>query len=200
MADPLEDPADNSPIPQAMLDASGVVGTWIHDHWAGSLALSAPLATLLGLDPAAAAAGVPLADFLDRTHPEDRTRIESYLHAVGEAGGPLEAEFRTRGSGGAGAKRAGERRLLMRGRIERDAAGRVGPGRGIAIDLTETVAAGQHQTERTVNRMAEHAIALRNLSEDLRRPDLTARIEGLMLEIGFELARHLRDPASRPRH
>lgn len=186
MADPG---ADDPPIPQAMLDAAGIVGSWTHDHWAGTLMLSAPLATLLGLDPAVAATGLPLADFLDRTHPEDRTRIESYLHAVGEAGGPLEAEFR-----------AGGRRLLMRGRIERDAAGRVGPGRGIALDLTETAAAGQHQTERTVNRMAEHAIALRNLSEALRRPDLTARIEGLMLEIGFELARHLRDPASRPRH
>lgn len=186
----MDDPvADDAPIPQAMLDAAGIVGSWVLDHWAGTLALSGPLAALLGLDPADAAAGVPLAAFLDRAHPEDRTRIESYLHAVGEAGGPLEAEFR-----------AGGRRLQMRGRIERDAAGRVGPGRGIAVDLTETVAAGQHQTERTVNRMAEHAIALRNLSEALRRPDLTARVEGLMLEIGFELARHLRDPASRPRH
>ncbi len=110
MADPG---ADDPPIPQAMLDAAGIVGSWTHDHWAGTLMLSAPLATLLGLDPAVAATGLPLADFLDRTHPEDRTRIESYLHAVGEAGGPLEAEFR-----------AGGRRLLMRGRIERDAAGR----------------------------------------------------------------------------
>ncbi|AWN37318.1 diguanylate cyclase [Methylobacterium radiodurans] len=186
MADPG---ADDPPIPQAMLDAAGVVGSWVHDHWAGSLALSVPLARLLGLDPAAAAAGMPLAAFLDRIHPEDRTRVESYLHAVGEAGGPLEAEFRT-GAGG--------RRLLMRGRIERDAAGRVGQGRGIAVDLTET--AGPHQSERIVNRMAEHAIALRNLSEALRRPALTARVEGLMLEIGFELARHLHDPASRPRH
>jgi hypothetical protein len=186
MADPG---ADDPPIPQAMLDAAGVVGSWVHDHWAGSLALSAPLATLLGLDPAAAAAGVPLADFLDRAHPEDRPRVESYLHAVGETGGPLEAEFRTG---------TGERRLLMRGRIERDAAGRVGQGRGIAVDLTET--AGPDQSARIINRMAEHAIALRNLSEALRRPDLTARVEGLMLEIGFELARHLGDPGSRPRH
>jgi hypothetical protein len=189
MADPG---ADDPPIPQATLDAAGVVGSWVHDHWTGTLALSAPLAALLGLDPAGAGAGVPLAAFLDRTHPEDRPRIESYLHAVGEAGGPLEAEFRTGGAD------AGERRLLMRGRVERDAAGRVGLGRGIAVDLTET--AGPHQSERIVNRMAEHAIALRNLSETLRRPDLTGRIEGLMLEIGFELARHLRDPGSRPRH
>ena len=64
-------------IPQAMLDASGVVGAWTHDHWRGSLVLSAPFAALLGLDPEAAAAGVPLATFLDRTHPEDRARIES---------------------------------------------------------------------------------------------------------------------------
>ncbi|MFD0937799.1 diguanylate cyclase, partial [Methylobacterium trifolii] len=67
------------PIPQAVLDASGVVGAWFHDHWAGRLSLSGPFAGLLGLDPAVAAGGVPLADFLAGTHPEDRTRIESYL-------------------------------------------------------------------------------------------------------------------------
>ncbi|RZK97380.1 MAG: diguanylate cyclase, partial [Methylobacterium sp.] len=72
----------DAPIPQSVLDASGVVGTWVHDHWADRLALSGSRAGLLGLDPVAAATGVSLAAFLDRTHPEDRIRIESYLHAV----------------------------------------------------------------------------------------------------------------------
>jgi hypothetical protein len=183
-----------APIPQSVLDASGVVGTWVHDYWAGQLALSASLAGLLGLDPATAATGVSLEAFLDRTHPEDRVRIESYLHAVAETGGPVEAEFRTRDT------RTGIRTLLMRGRIERDPAGRAIQGRGIAIDRTEEQAANLVQSERVVNRMAEHIIALRDLARALHRPALTDRIEHLMIEIGFELARFLPEPEDESRH
>lgn len=172
---------------QAVLDASGVVGSWVHDHWAGRLTVLGPLAGLLGLDPEAAANGISVAEFLDRTHPDDRIRIESYLHAAGEAGGPMEAEFRTRGP-------AGVRKLLMRGRFERDATGRAPRGRGIAIDLTEGHAASLDQSERLVNRMAEHAIALRGLAEVLGRPALTGAADALMVEVGYELARYLRAP------
>ncbi|MGU3537804.1 PAS domain-containing protein [Methylobacterium sp. A54F] len=182
-------PGPSTPF-HAVLEASGVVGAWMHDLWDGRLALTGSLAALLGLDPAAAAHGVPLAAFLARTHPEDRTRIENYLHAVGETGGPIEAEFRTL------ATRAGSRKLLMRGRIERDASGRTARGQGIAIDLTEGQAASLAQAERLVNRMAEHAITLRSLAEALQRPGLVRRVDGLMIEIGFELARHLRAPKS----
>ncbi|MDP4023345.1 PAS domain-containing protein [Methylobacterium sp. NEAU 140] len=182
------------PIPQSVLEASGVVGTWVHDHWAGRLALSGTLAGLLGLDPEAAATGVPLEAFLDRTHPEDRVRVESYLHAVSETSGPVEAEFRTRDS------RAGVRTLLMRGRIERDPTGHTVQGRGIAIDRTEESNPGLAQSERLVNRMAEHVIALRGLAQTLHRPALTEGIDRLMIEIGFELARFLPEPEDEPRH
>ena len=194
----FETPARNgmadAPIPQSVLDASGVVGTWVHDHWADRLALSGSLAGLLGLDPVAAATGVSLAAFLDRTHPEDRIRIESYLHAVSETGGTLEAEFRTRDT------RTGVRTLLMRGRIDRDPSGRTLQGRGITIDRTEVQAANLVQSERVVNRMAEHVIALRDLAHVLERPALVERIERLMIEIGFELARFLPEPEDEPRH
>ena len=77
---------------RAVLDASGFVGAWVHDHWAGRLTLSGDFASLLGLDPEVAAGGVSIGTFLARTHPEDRTRIESWLHAAGESGGPIEAD------------------------------------------------------------------------------------------------------------
>lgn len=182
-----------SPIPQSVLEASGVVGTWVHDHWAGRLALSGSLARLLGLDPEAAASGVSLEAFLDSTHPEDRTRIESYLHMMSETGGPMEAEFRTRDS------RSGVRTLLMRGRIERDPAGHALQGCGIAIDRTAEQAA-LLQAEQVVNRMAQHVIALRDLAQALRRPVLIERVDRLMIEIGFELARFLSEPEDEPRH
>ena len=191
---PARNGMSEAPISQSVLDASGVVGTWVHDHWADRLALSASLAGLLGLDPEAAASGVSLAVFLDRTHPEDRIRIESYLHAVSETGGTLEAEFRTRDT------RKGVRTLLMRGRIDRDPTGRTLQGRGIAIDRTETQTANLLQRERGVNRMAEHVIALRDLAQALQRPVLVERIEHLMIEIGFELARFLPEPEDEPRH
>lgn len=175
---------------QASLEASGVVGAWVHDHWAGRLTLSGDFASLLGLDPAVAADGISIDTFLDRTHPDDRTRIESCLHAVGERGGPIEAEFRTRDS------KAGMRKLLMRGRIERDAPGGTARGRGIAIDLTENRAADLLQAERLVNRMAEHVIALRALADGLGHADLIRMIDGLMIEIGFELAKFLNEPRS----
>lgn len=182
-----------SPIPQSVLEASGVVGTWVHDHWAGRLALSGSLARLLGLDPEAAASGVSLEAFLDSTHPEDRTRIESYLHMMSETGGPMEAEFRTRDS------RSGVRTLLMRGRIARDPAGHAMQGCGIAIDRTAEQAA-LLRGEQVVNRMAQHVIALRELAHALGRPALIGRVDHLMIEIGFELARFLPEPEDEPRH
>lgn len=183
-----------SPIPQSVLEASGVVGTWVHDHWAGRLALSGSLARLLGLDPEAAASGVSLEAFLDSTHPEDRTRIESYLHMMSETGGPMEAEFRTRDS------RSGVRTLLMRGRIARDPTGHAMQGCGIAIDRTAEQAANLLRAEQVVNRMAQHVIALRELAHVLRRPALIERVDHLMIEIGFELARFLPEPEDEPRH
>lgn len=178
----------DEPIPQSVLDASGIVGTWLHDHWAGRLSLSGRFPTLLGLDPVAAAQGVPLAAFLDRTHPDDRDRMENYLYAVGSLGGPVEVEFRTRDS------LAGIRTLVMRGRIERDPTGSVAQGCGIAIDRTEQPAAGLAQTEQVMNRMAEHVIALRGLAQTLKRPVLIERVEHLMIEVGFELARFVPEP------
>ncbi len=175
---------------RAVLDASGFVGAWAHDHWAGRLTLSGDFASLLGLDPEIAAGGVSIDTFLARTHPDDRTRIESWLHAAGENGGPIEAEFRTVES------QAGVRKLLMRGRVERNAVDGTAQGRGIAIDLTENRSADLQQTERLVNRMAEHVIALRALADGLGQANLTKLVDGLMIEIGFELARFLHEPRS----
>jgi hypothetical protein len=179
----------DSPIPQSVLRASGVVGAWTHDHWAGRLALSGSLAGLMGLDPAEAAEGVPMHAFLDRVHPDDRGRIESHLHAAAITRSPVEAEFRTRGAQAAG------RTLLIRGRVEYDEAGQIIQGCGIAIDRTEDQPAGSMQSEQIVNRMAEQVIALRGLAKNLHRPALVERIDCLMIEIGFELARFLPRPA-----
>jgi hypothetical protein len=182
------------PIPPLVLDASGVVGAWTYDHRAGRLTLLGALVNLLGFDPAEAAAGVPLPAILDRMHPDDRGRLESFFHAAAAAGYPVESEFRIHDTP------EGSRTLLLRGRIEGDAKGQPTQGCGIAIDRTESHATDATHPEQIVNRMAEQVITLRGLARALDRPALADRIDCLMIEIGFELARFLPSPDEEARH
>lgn len=174
---------------RAALTASGIVGIWRHDIWADRLTLSTPLARRLGLGPEEGG-GRPLAAFLDAAHADDRARVENALHAAIARGGRFAVAFRA----------APDARWLdLRGRIEADAAGRPAWARGIVLDLTEEHAVPRRDQDR-VNRMAEHVIALRGLAEGLERPGMTRLLDRLMMEIGFELARHLRDAPDGQRH
>ncbi|MGU3360757.1 PAS domain-containing protein [Methylobacterium sp. M6A4_1b] len=174
---------------QAALAASGVVGGWVHDIWADRLVVSAPVARALGWSPEEGARGVPLASLLSRTHEEDRARVDNALHAAIARGGAFALSFRTRAP----------RRLDLRGRIEPDAAGRPVRARGIVLEPAEDRVVGVRD-QHAVNRMAEHAIALRGLADDLARPGLSRLLDRLMVEIGHELARHLRDAQDGRRH
>lgn len=175
---------------QAALVASGVVGLWTYDIRADRLVLSGSLPEALGLEPGHAAAGVPPSRLLDGIHGEDRERVENVVHAAVAGGTAFDVAFRTA---------SGNRTLSLRGRIERDGAGRPRHGRGIALDLTHEGGVdrpGQH----VVNRMAEHAIALHGLVGHLHHPSLAGLLDTLMREIGHELARHLQGKADARRH
>lgn len=178
--------------PLTVLDASGVIGDWVHDSGDDSIALSSRFAALVGIDVVAAAGGVPMAEFLDRMRPVDRARLAFSLQAAGEIGGAFEARFETLPGAG------GHRNVQMRGRIDRDEDGRRLRGRGIAIDVTETRTADLGQFERRVNLMAEHAIALRHLLDGLQRPALSRLVDGVMIQVGFALAQVL-DPPDKER-
>ncbi|KQP89021.1 MULTISPECIES: PAS domain-containing protein [unclassified Methylobacterium] len=175
---------------QAALSASGVVGVWLHDIWADRLVVSDAVAVALGVPPEAGLRGIPLATLLARTHEDDRARVDNALHAAIARGGAFAIAFRTAHA---------PRRLDLRGRIEADAAGRPARARGIVLDLTEEPA-DDPRDQHAVNRMAEHAIALRGLADALARPGLSRLLDHLMIEIGHELARHLRDAPDGQRH
>lgn len=175
---------------QAALAASGVVGLWTYDIWTDRLVLSPPLAEFLALAPDPGAPGMPLHGLLAGIHGEDRARVENVVHAAVAGGTPFDVAFRTAGGG---------RTLSLRGRIERDGAGQPRNGRGIVLDLTHEGGLDR-PAQHAVNRMAEHAIALHGLAGHLHRPALARLLEGLMREIGRELARHLRDAAGERRH
>jgi hypothetical protein len=229
---PPETEADIPGGLQAALAASGVVGAWVHDIWADRLVVSAPVARALGWSPEAGGRGVPLARLLARIHDADRARVDNALHAAIARGGAFAVAFRTRGPRRrdlrGGDLRGGDLRGLdLRGRIETDAAGQPARARGIVLawaedwvedpakdpakdpaeDSTEDSArnrAGGSRGQHAVNRMAEHAIALRgladDLADDLARPGLSRLLDRLMVEIGHELARHLRESPDGRRH
>ncbi|WP_019903866.1 hypothetical protein [Methylobacterium sp. 77] len=179
---PLPDDSDDI---QAALDASGVIGVWTHDVWTDRIAVSAALAGVLGLAPDGASTGLPLEAFLATILDEDRLRVENTLHAASEGGGSFDIAFRTI---------RGERRLSLRGRIDRDETGQWVRGLGIVIDHTEErvgLSPSGRDAEQAVNRMAEHAIALHGLAASLQQPRLVSLLDTLMREIGFTLADHL---------
>lgn len=200
--------AANGDEVQAALTASGVVGLWTYDTWTDHLVLSGALAEILDpgqaleqgqelesgqeLDPGqeAAAPGMPLETLLSGIHDEDRARVENVVHAAIVGCAPFDVAFRTARGG---------RTLSLRGRIECDGAGQPRHGRGIALDLTHEEGLDR-PAQHAVNRMAEHAIALHGLVGHLHRPALARLLDGLMREIGRELARHLRDAAGERRH
>lgn len=184
MAQPLR---RSSPDLQAALDAAGLVGTWLYDIPAGRIALSAPVARLIGFAPADAERGLALPAFLAGLHGADQARTEGAVRAAGERGGPFDLGFRTRD---------GARRILLYGRIDSDPEGRPDQGCGIALAIAEDGCGAQE----LANRMAERAMDLRDLATRLGRPGLSALVERLMVEIGFELVRHLQAAETERRH
>lgn len=175
-------------LEEALL-ASDCLGTWSYDAAGDRVALTPALALGLAIE-ADAARDVPLARVLAGIVPGDRLRIESVLHAAGETGGPFEAEFRSLGGP------APSRWLRLMGRADRDP--EVGAPRawGLAFDLTEARAAGG-SPQRRLNRLADYAIAMKGLVDDLRNPPLARLVDEVAVEIGFELGRRLREADDR---
>ncbi|MDP4025432.1 PAS domain-containing protein [Methylobacterium sp. NEAU 140] len=175
---------------RAALDASGYVGTWETDLDTQVVALTGALPDLLGIAAPRAAAGVPLAAFLEGVHPDDRARVAHLVREAHTATGRFEAEFRTR-------NRDGDHWVAARGRVETDAAGRGLRCLGIAVDVTDSRQADPagDRTVQAVDRIADALLAVRPLTEDLDSPILRTLIDALLHELGTLLARHTRGDA-----
>ena len=190
--------ARSGPVPgdlQDALDGSACLGAWSYDLREDRLVLSVPLAGLLGLATEAAEFG--LAQVLTGIHAEDRLRIESTLFAATEAGGPFEAEFRTRPGAG------GVRWLRLMGRCEHDPAGGKARTRGLAFDLTEgrrPAGTPAQRAQRQVNQLADHVIAMQGLAASLSNPPLAKAVHDVAVEVGHEIARRLRAEELGPQH
>jgi len=150
---------------QSVLSNAQIIGLWDWDVQRDLVRADERFAKLYGIDPAVAAAGVPVATFLNRVHEEDRTRLVRAAAHAAETGGLFASEYRLLRDDGA------VRHLLTRGRCTCDAAGRPVHFLGVTIDITE-----QRQAEERL-RMAQRAGRVGTFELDLSAQTLTVSEE-----------------------
>ena len=93
------------------------VGSWNWDIPNDRMTADARLARLIGVDPAYAAKGVPMARFLAAVHPADAARVKAAIEATVAGKAPYSCEYRLMTADGT------PRWVLAQGRLVRDAAG-----------------------------------------------------------------------------
>ena len=148
---------------QLATEASGV-GTWERDERSDQVRWDAITLNLFGLPVGAAAPDFE--QYLALVHPADRERVLADWARVEAEGHSVDIEFRVQPPGGP------ERWLRSRGRIERDAEGRVVRRIGVCFDTTERRHA---EAALQAHALAEQANAaktefLSRMSHELRTP------------------------------
>lgn len=121
------------------LSSGAHVGMWDWDVVNDKVRSDGRFAAMYGVDPAAAEAGMPIAEFFRGIHPDDRARVEAEIEAVlagakegGEAGRFI-SEYRLIRADGA------TRWVSARGRCIVDEAGRCVRFPGVSFDITDRV-------------------------------------------------------------
>ncbi len=110
---------------------SAEVGWWDWDVEADRIVASAETAREYGLDPAAAAAGVPLDAFLANVHPQDRRWLADAIDEARRTGEPFREEYRLLRPDGQ------VRWTSARGRCLRDGGDRPARFPGVSVDITD---------------------------------------------------------------
>jgi PAS domain S-box-containing protein len=117
---------------RARLDAAltaGEIGTWVWDVRADQVHADRNLIAMFGL-PQNGGEPLPLAPFVEAVHPGDRDRIMGALAEAMRSQKDYSAEYRL-------VTPDGEKWVIARGRVERDAQGEVVRLPGVVLDITE---------------------------------------------------------------
>ena len=122
------DPADARLRLDAALRAGGIA-TWVMDVASLRVFGDENLTRFFNVDPADADGG-PLDRYVAAMHPDDRPRVEHLIGAALESGESYSAEYRVNSADG-------ERWVLARGRIHRDAQGRPTRMYGAVLDVSD---------------------------------------------------------------
>ncbi len=122
---------------QLSLDA-GVIGTWDWHVEEDKVFANARFADLYGVDPAAAARGVPLSVFVANIHPEDIDRVDAAIQETLKGSDTFSQEYRLIQADDS------IRWVLARGHCQRGAGGEVSRFPGAVIDITDRKEAERH--------------------------------------------------------
>lgn len=111
--------------------AAGAIYTWRWNIVENTVITDCNCAYLFGVDPEAAAVGVPLDEFLSGIHPNDRDRIIASIERAIATGEHYTEEYRVLNADGE------ERCVIARGQVEYDANGHAIVFPGALADITE---------------------------------------------------------------
>ncbi len=117
------------------LSAGNSIGIWDWDVGRDLVRADARFASLHGVDPAEAAAGVPVATFVRGLHPDDLPRVRDAIERATRGDGEFQSEYRLPRGDGA------ERWVSAQGRCIHDPDGRVARILGVSFDVSDRVAA-----------------------------------------------------------
>jgi PAS domain S-box-containing protein len=118
--------------------AAGSVYTWRWNLPENRLTVNRSLAQLFGIDPDAAALGLPYETFLEPIHPDDRPHVVTALEHAISTGENYATEFRVRNAAGV------YRWVIARGQVEYDAKGKAITFPGALADITERKRSEEH--------------------------------------------------------
>lgn len=111
--------------------SAGSVYTWRWNIGEDLVITDRNFAHLFGVDPEAAAAGLPIESFVNAIHPDDRPRITVAIQAAIATGEDYSAEYRIRNAEGE------ERWVIARGRVEYDTNGNPIAFPGAIADISD---------------------------------------------------------------
>ncbi|TXM68791.1 PAS domain-containing protein [Methylobacterium sp. WL12] len=175
---------------QAVLEDADAVGRWQVDVRQNLVTGDAMIAFLFGFTHKLAEEGIPFETFNGGVHPEDRAHVMEQIWRCATDGGWFINEHRVCSADGR------TRRILARGKFDKDDVGTVVSGRGIVVDITHSeeghgplIITSADQTALPLERATDFILAGYRSLQEAEEPEALALAETLLLELGRSLAR-----------
>jgi PAS domain S-box-containing protein len=169
-ADQLERARDREFRLERALDASAHVGAWDWEIGPDRVVADERFARMFGVDPAEAAAGVPIERFVGAIHPDDQPAVEREIAEAVRTLGAYEIEYRIVGGDS-------PRWVLARGQVYGDAQGTAVRFRGAVADITRSRNA-EAELARTAAELAESEARFRVLADSMPQMVWSTRPDG----------------------
>jgi PAS domain S-box-containing protein len=138
------------------LSNAEIIGLWDWEIPTDRVVADERFATLFGVDPARAATGASVAEFVAGIHPDDRPRVYAEIAAAVKTAAPFSSEYRLRSQTG------DVRHVMARGRCEYSSDGKPLRFPGVVVDVTKqrraerALFASEHQFHHLAQAMPNH--------------------------------------------